>query len=120
MLAVEHRRIPRDTDLREAHVRLAGEHRRRRELDVEHTSANEVVARRRDEVTVAAGRVAEFASDVGLPTGETELAEVREAVTGYRLVLAELWPAAGFCCRLGRRHGRPPRSWNTSGNGWRR
>jgi uncharacterized protein (TIGR02680 family) len=93
-LASEHRRVPRDTDLREAHVRLAEEHRRRRELDAEHTSADEVVTRRRDEVTTAVERAAEFASDVGLPTGEVELAEVREAVTGYRLALAELWPAA--------------------------
>jgi uncharacterized protein (TIGR02680 family) len=93
-LAAEHRRLPRDTDLREAHVRLAGEHRRRRELDIEHTSADEVATRRRDDVAAAAERAAEFASDVGLPTGETELAEVREAVTGYRLALAELWPAA--------------------------
>jgi uncharacterized protein (TIGR02680 family) len=93
-LATEHRRIPRDTDLREAHVQLAGEHRRRRELDVEHTSADEVAARRRAEAAAAAGRAAEFASDVGLPASETELAEVRAAVTGYRLALAELWPAA--------------------------
>jgi uncharacterized protein (TIGR02680 family) len=93
-LAAEHRRLPRDTDLREAHVRLAGEHRRRRELDIERTSADEVATRRRDEVAAAAERAAEFASDVGLPTGETELTEVREAVTDYRLALAELWPAA--------------------------
>ncbi|WP_067449774.1 TIGR02680 family protein [Actinomadura macra] len=93
-LATEHRGIPRDTDLREAHVRLAGEHRRRRELDVEQTRADGVVTRRRDEVATAAGRAAEFASDVGLPTGDTELAEVRESVSGYRLALAELWPAA--------------------------
>ncbi|MFG2085492.1 TIGR02680 family protein [Spirillospora sp. NPDC048824] len=93
-LTGEHRAVPRDTALREAHVRLAGEHRRRRELDGEHTSAQEIVTRRRAEVTDAAERAAEFASDVGLPDGEPELARVREAVGGYRLALAELWPAA--------------------------
>ncbi|MFG2021541.1 TIGR02680 family protein [Actinomadura geliboluensis] len=93
-LAAEHRAAPRDTALREAHVRLAGEHRRRRELDGEHTRAEEAVARRREEVSAAAERVAEFASDVGLPDGGPELARVREAVGGYRMALAELWPAA--------------------------
>ncbi|MER7541819.1 TIGR02680 family protein [Spirillospora sp. NPDC127506] len=93
-LTAEHRAVPRDTALREAHVRLAGEHRRRRELDGERTRAEEAAARRREEVSAAAERAAEFASDVGLPGGEPELARVREAVGGYRMALAELWPAA--------------------------
>jgi uncharacterized protein (TIGR02680 family) len=93
-LTAEHRAVPRDTALREAHVRLAGEHRRRRELHGDHARAQEVVTRRRGEVSAAAEQAAEFASDVGLPTGEAELALVREAVGGYRLALAELWPAA--------------------------
>ncbi|MWA02656.1 TIGR02680 family protein [Actinomadura sp. LD22] len=93
-LAAEHRSLPDDTALREAHVRLAGEHRRRRELDGDHTRAQDAEARRRDEVSAAAERAAEFAADVGLPDGGPELARVREAVTGYRLALAELWPAA--------------------------
>lgn len=93
-LTREHRAVPRDTALREAHVQLAGEHRRRRDLDGEHSRAQEVVTRRRAEVAEAAERAAEFASDVGLPDGEPDLARVREAVAGYRLALAELWPAA--------------------------
>ncbi|NKZ02950.1 TIGR02680 family protein [Actinomadura latina] len=93
-LTAEHRAVPRDTALREAQVRLAGEHRRRRELDGEHTRAQEVVTRRRGEVSAAAEQAAEFASDVGLPDGGPELARVREAIGGYRLALAELWPAA--------------------------
>ncbi|WP_395109995.1 TIGR02680 family protein [Actinomadura sp. SCN-SB] len=93
-LAAEHRAIPDDTDLREAHVRLAGEHRRRGELGSDLARANEVATRRRDEAAAAEERAGEFAADVGLPTGETELAEVRQAVTDYRLTLAELWPAA--------------------------
>ncbi|WP_242614041.1 TIGR02680 family protein [Actinomadura roseirufa] len=94
-LAAEHRAVPRDTALREAHVKLAEEHRRRRKLDGEHTLAQEVAGRHRDEVSAAAERVAEFASDVGLPDGGPELARVREAVGDYRLALAGLWPAAG-------------------------
>ncbi|MBT2207498.1 TIGR02680 family protein [Actinomadura sp. NEAU-AAG7] len=93
-LAAEHRALPPDTDLREAHIRLAAEHRRRRDLDAERTRADEVVTRCRDEVNAAEGRAAEFASDVGLPVDGAELAAVREAFDGYRMVLAELWPAA--------------------------
>ncbi|SPT60114.1 TIGR02680 family protein [Actinomadura madurae] len=93
-LAAEHREIPPDTELREAHIRLAAEHRRRRDLDIERGRADAVVARRRDEVGAAERQAAEFASDVGLPADETGLAAVREAIDGYRLALAELWPAA--------------------------
>ena len=93
-LATEHRAVPRDTALREAHVRLAGEHRRRRELGEDHTRALDVVARRRDEAAQARERAAEFAGDVGLPTGDIELAEVRTAIDDYRFALADLWPAA--------------------------
>ncbi|TDC06957.1 TIGR02680 family protein [Actinomadura bangladeshensis] len=93
-LTAEHRAVPRDTALREAHVRLAGEHRRRRELDREHTLAQQVAAGLRAKVAEAAERAAEFAADVGLPDREPDLGRVRDAVAGYRLALAELWPAA--------------------------
>ncbi|MEU5987535.1 TIGR02680 family protein [Spirillospora sp. NPDC047418] len=93
-LAAEHRAVPRDTGLREAHVRLAGEHRRRRDSATEHGHALAAVNRCRAEASEARERAGEFAADVGLPTGEAELAEVRTAVTDYRLALAELWPAA--------------------------
>ncbi|RKS78835.1 uncharacterized protein (TIGR02680 family) [Actinomadura pelletieri DSM 43383] len=93
-LATEHGEIPPDTDLREAHVQLAAERRRRRSLDAERAQADKVVERRRDEVGVAEEKAAEFASDVGLPVDATELAAVREAIAHYRLALAELWPAA--------------------------
>ncbi|MEU5877894.1 TIGR02680 family protein [Spirillospora sp. NPDC047279] len=93
-LAAEHRQVPRDTDLRDAHVRLAGEHRRRRELDDEHRAALTVVADRQGDVAAAQEKATEFAGDVGLPTGDDELAEVRTGVTEYRLALAGLWPAA--------------------------
>ncbi|QXJ26680.1 TIGR02680 family protein [Actinomadura graeca] len=94
ILAAEHRRVPRDTDLREAHVRLAGEHRRRQDLGAERVRVDKIVVRRREEAAAATVNAAEFASDVGLPTGEAELSEARDAVSDYRLALAELWPAA--------------------------
>jgi uncharacterized protein (TIGR02680 family) len=93
-LATEHRALPGDTELREAHVRLAGEHRRRRELDEAHRGALGVAAERQEETTAAEDRATEFARDVGLPTGEAELAVVRTAVADYRLALAGFWPAA--------------------------
>ncbi|MFL6055804.1 MAG: TIGR02680 family protein [Actinoallomurus sp.] len=93
-LAEEHRSLPPDTALREAHVRLAGEHRRRREVDTALAEARGVAARRQDEVDTAAGRAAEFAADVGLPTDDEELRVVRAALEDYRLTLAGLWPAA--------------------------
>ncbi|WP_037559603.1 TIGR02680 family protein [Spirillospora albida] len=93
-VTAEHRALPRDTALRDAHVVLAAEHRRRRELDGAHVGALAVVAERRDAVAQAENGAAEFAGDVGLPTQDPELGEVRAAVGDYRLALAGLWPAA--------------------------
>ncbi|MEV7005849.1 TIGR02680 family protein [Streptosporangium sp. NPDC051022] len=92
-LAAEHRALPSDASLREAHVRLATEHGRRRELDADHTTAVQTVATRRGEVTEAQEQAAEFAGDVGLPPDKDGLAEIRNGVTDYRLALAGLWPA---------------------------
>ncbi|GAA3509144.1 uncharacterized protein (TIGR02680 family) [Streptosporangium album] len=93
-LAAEHRALPPDAELREAHVRLAGEHGRRRELNAVHHTATEVMGARQEEMTAARTRASEFAGDVGLPMEASELAAVREAVSDYRLALAELWPTA--------------------------
>ncbi len=95
-LTAEHRALPRDaeTELREAHIRLAEEHRRRRELDAAHDEARDVLTRRQEESDAARTTAAEFAGDVDLPTAEDELSAVRVAVADYRLALAGLWPAA--------------------------
>ncbi|WP_326637585.1 TIGR02680 family protein [Streptosporangium sp. NBC_01755] len=93
-LAEEHRALPSDTRLREAHVKLAGEHERRRELGGAHRAALGVVSARQAEVESARTLAGEFAGDVGLPTEAAELAAARTGVAGYRLTLAGLWPAA--------------------------
>ncbi|MEU6039484.1 TIGR02680 family protein [Actinomadura sp. NPDC047616] len=93
-LDAEHRALPPDTDLREAHVRFADAVRRRRELTDEHTEALGVVAERDAEAAAAHRHAAEFADDVGLPVDGAELAEIGAAMTDYRLALAGLWPAA--------------------------
>lgn len=93
-LAEEHRALPSDARLREAHVKLAGEHERRRELDGAHRAALGVASARLAEVETARTLAGEFAGDVGLPTEAAELASVRTGVAGYRLTLAGLWPAA--------------------------
>ncbi|WP_329092293.1 MULTISPECIES: TIGR02680 family protein [unclassified Streptosporangium] len=93
-LAEEHRALPPDAPLREAHVKLATEHERRRELNGAHHAARDTMTARRAETDTARSLAAEFAEDVGLPTEAEELAAVRRGVAGYRLALAGLWPAA--------------------------
>ncbi|MEU5863239.1 TIGR02680 family protein [Nonomuraea sp. NPDC047529] len=92
-LAAEHRALPPDAPLREAHVKLAAEYERRRELDAQHTAATGVALQRQSELETAGNRAAEFAGDVGLPAEPPALAEVKSGVAGYRLALARFWPA---------------------------
>ncbi|MFC5813581.1 TIGR02680 family protein [Nonomuraea harbinensis] len=93
-LAAEHRALPPDLPLREAYVKLAAEHERRRHLDSDHAAAAQVLRERQDEVRAAADRAGEFAADVGLPAEPAALGEVKAAIADYRLALARLWPAA--------------------------
>ncbi|WP_066359979.1 TIGR02680 family protein [Herbidospora mongoliensis] len=91
-LAAEHRDLPSDTPLRESHLRLAGEHRRRQELDGDLASAATGAERLRLETEVARAAATEFAGDVGLPAEPAGLPEVKEAIARYELALAALWP----------------------------
>ncbi|MCD0450480.1 TIGR02680 family protein [Actinocorallia sp. API 0066] len=91
-LTDEHRGIPPDTPLREAHLRLAGEHRGKRDLDQAHATAAGVAERRRGEADAARVRATEFALDVGLPEEPASLPAVKTALADYRLALAPLWP----------------------------
>jgi uncharacterized protein (TIGR02680 family) len=93
-LADEHRAVPPDAAVREAHTVAAAERRRRGELREQHDRAVAVRERRLQELDAAAARAEEFARDVGLPAEPGELAEVRAGVDAYRLALAGLWPAA--------------------------
>jgi len=94
LLAEEHRTVPPDGGVREAHTVAAGERRRRAELREDHARAVALREERQGELTAAQTRAAEFAVDVGLPADADELAAVRVGLGAYRLALAALWPAA--------------------------
>jgi uncharacterized protein (TIGR02680 family) len=98
-LAAEHQAQPADSRLREAHVKLAGEHETKRRVDARLDEAVVILAHRDDDAKRARGQAAEFAGDVGLPQDPDELAVVRDAVGDYRVALAGLWPAARALAR---------------------
>ena len=93
-LADEHRAVPPDAAVREAHTVTAAERRRRGELREQHAHAVTVSGQRQEELAAAVLRAEEFALDVGLPPEPGELAAVKAGVDAYRLALAGLWPAA--------------------------
>ncbi|GAB3651983.1 TIGR02680 family protein [Actinocorallia lasiicapitis] len=92
-LSAEYRELPSDTPLREAHIRLAEAHRRRRELDEARLAAAARADHLRVEAEVAAVHATEFAQDVGLPADPAALPDVKAALSDYQVALAGLWPA---------------------------
>jgi uncharacterized protein (TIGR02680 family) len=94
LLAEEHRMLPPDGRVREAHTGAAVERRSLARAREEHATAVAVCQRRQEELATARARVAEFAGDVRLPADPDELAGVRAGVGAYRVALAGLWPAA--------------------------
>ncbi|WP_053207133.1 TIGR02680 family protein [Jiangella muralis] len=90
----EHRARPDDQLLREAHLKLAGEHERQRDHQKAHEAAKRVATEREAELALVRDRASEFAADVGLPVAADELAAVRTGLGEYRVALAGLWPAA--------------------------
>ena len=94
-LSDEHRAVPPDAAVREAHTVAAGERGRRGELREQHAHAVTVRDQRLGELTAAVAQAEEFARDVGLPAEPGELADVKAGVAAYRLALAGLWPASG-------------------------
>ncbi len=94
LLAQEHRTVPPDERVREAHTVAAGERRRRGELRADLAEAVVLREQRQGELAAARGRAAEFADDVGLPAQDGELGAVRDALGAYLVALAALWPAA--------------------------
>ena len=94
LLAAEHRTVPPDGGVREAHTGAAVERRALARAREDHATAVTVCQRRQEELATARARVAEFAEDVGLPADPDELAGVRAGVGAYRVALAGLWPAA--------------------------
>jgi uncharacterized protein (TIGR02680 family) len=93
-LAAEHRAVPPDAAVREAHTRAAEHRRRRQELRESRTGAERVRAEREQAMQAARIAADEFAADTRLPADPGELAAVREALGDYRVALAALWPAA--------------------------
>jgi uncharacterized protein (TIGR02680 family) len=93
-LAAEHRAVPPDIAVREAHTVAATERRHRGELRELHAGAVRLRGHRQEELDAAAAGAGEFAQDVGLPAEPGELAEIKAGVESYRLAVAGLWPAA--------------------------
>jgi uncharacterized protein (TIGR02680 family) len=94
LLAAEHRTVPPDGGVREAHTGAAVERRALARARDDHATSVTVCQRRQEELVAALARVAEFAEDVGLPADPDGLAGVRAGVGAYRVALAGLWPAA--------------------------
>jgi len=102
-LAAEHRAVPPDAAVREAHTRAAEQRKRRQELRDSCVEAERVRAARQGALEAARIAANEFAADTGLPADPQELAAVRTGLGDYRVALAALWPAAeGF--EAARRH----------------
>ncbi|WP_327147142.1 TIGR02680 family protein [Nocardia sp. NBC_01329] len=90
----DQRRCPDDTAVREAHGRLAAEHRTRQHLDGKHAEAVAEHSRREQRVRETYSTAEEFAHDVRLPVDRAALTGIRSALGDYRVALAGLWPAA--------------------------
>ncbi|MGD0608736.1 MAG: TIGR02680 family protein, partial [Streptosporangiaceae bacterium] len=93
-LAAEHRTVPPDGGVREAHTGAAVERRALARAREEHATAVTVCGRRQQELATAQARVTEFAADVRLPADPDALGGVRAGIGAYRVALAGLWPAA--------------------------
>jgi uncharacterized protein (TIGR02680 family) len=93
-LAAEHRAVPPDGAVREAHTRVTEQRKRRQELRDSHVEAERAHAARREGLEAASSAANEFAADTALPADPAELAAVRAGLGDYRVALAALWPAA--------------------------
>ena len=93
-LAAEHRAVPTDAAVREAHTRAAEQRTRRRELRDSHGEAEQVRTARQAALEAARIAANEFAVDTRLPADPEGLAAARTGLGDYRVALAALWPAA--------------------------
>jgi uncharacterized protein (TIGR02680 family) len=93
-LADEHRRVPADAAVRDAHTVSAEQRRQLTRARTEQAEAAAKVRQRQEELAAAQAAAAEFATDVSLPADPDELANIRTGVEAYRVALAGLWPAA--------------------------
>ncbi|MDR0343908.1 MAG: TIGR02680 family protein [Nocardiopsaceae bacterium] len=93
-LAAEHRTVPPDAAVREAHTRAAEQRKRRQELRGSRAGAERAHGVRQEELEAAQVAADDFATDTRLPADPAELAAVRTGLGDYRVALAALWPAA--------------------------
>jgi uncharacterized protein (TIGR02680 family) len=93
-LADEHRAVPPDGGVREAHTVCAEQRRQLARARADHAEAADRLRDREEKLAAAQARAAEFAGDVGLPADPDELGPVRDSLEAYRVALAALWPAA--------------------------
>jgi uncharacterized protein (TIGR02680 family) len=93
-LAAEHRAVPRDATVRDAHTVVAEHRKRRQELREFRAEAERECVSRQADLDQAQARADEFALDTGLPADPGELRVVRDSLGEYRVALAALWPAA--------------------------
>ena len=93
-LADEHRSVPPDDGVREAHTKAAERRVQLAQARTDHAEAVAKLQQRQRELAATQARAAEFAVDVGLPTGTEELGTVRDGLGAYRVALATLWSAA--------------------------
>jgi uncharacterized protein (TIGR02680 family) len=93
-VADEHRGVPPDDGVREAHTKAAERREQLTQARTDHADAVARLQQRQGELAAAQAQAAEFAADVGLPADTEDLAVVRAGLGAYRVALAALWPAA--------------------------
>jgi uncharacterized protein (TIGR02680 family) len=93
-LADEHRSVPPDDGVREAHTKAAERRGQLARARSDHAEATAKLRERQAELASAQERATEFATDTGLPADTEELAAVQDGLGSYRVALAALWPAA--------------------------
>jgi len=94
LLAAEHRTVPPDDGVREAHTRAAVERRGLARAREGHAAAAAECRQRQEDLAAARARAMEFAADVSLPADQGALTATRNGLGAYRVALATLWPAA--------------------------
>ena len=93
-LADEHRSVPPDDGVREAHTKAAERREQLAQARIDHAETVAQLQQWQEELAAAQVRAAEFAADVSLPADTGDLAAVRDGLGAYRVALAALWPAA--------------------------
>ncbi|HET6187022.1 MAG TPA: TIGR02680 family protein, partial [Trebonia sp.] len=93
-VADEHRSVPPDDGVREAHTKAAERREQLAQARIVHAETVAQLQHRQGELAAAQVRAAEFAADVSLPADTGDLAAVRDGLGAYRVALAALWPAA--------------------------